>query len=105
MDGIFPSCLLDAVAQELPQKVDKRGCVLGATRCFHSPKEQGKSQITHETEMGKATLLLFATLRSPAFVRWLEEVPGVTDLRPDLHYSGSGVHLTGPAWWTSGGTC
>jgi len=94
-DGVFPACLLRAVAQELPQSIDKHGCARGASRCFNGgARELHKSQITSERKMGGATRLLFATLRAPPFVRWLEQLTGIAKLRPDPGYSGSGVHIT-----------
>ena len=97
IDGVFPSCLLEAVAAELPEEVDvMRGCVKGASRCFRAPNEKGKSQITSEKQMGNATRLMFATMRSAPFVRFLEAVSGIDELVPDPAYHGSGVHLTAP---------
>jgi len=96
-DGVFPACLLRAVAQELPQSIDKQGCARGASRCFNGgARELHKSQIVSERAMGGATRLLFATLRAPPFVRWLEQLTGIAKLRPDPGYSGSGVHITAP---------
>ena len=44
--------------------------------------------------MGNQTRLLFATMRSPRFVRFLEKMSGIDGLVPDPAYEGSGIHIT-----------
>ena len=94
---------------ELPQEVDPHGCALAAPpdgvktslsdqRCFHATRlasrEFRKSMINNEALMGNQTRLLFATMRSPRFVRFLEKMSGIDGLVPDPAYEGSGIHIT-----------
>ena len=109
LENLFPADFVAAVASELPQEVDPHGCALAAPpdgvktslsdqRCFHATRlasrEFRKSMINNEALMGNQTRLLFATMRSPRFVRFLEKMSGIDGLVPDPAYEGSGIHIT-----------
>ena len=101
IDNFLPVALANAVAAEIPETVDARGCAPGSQFCFRPPKsgkshESFKSAIASEKTMGNATRAAFRLLRSPRYVRFVQSLTGLTGLFPDPGYFGSGIHVTGP---------
>ncbi|KAL7559904.1 hypothetical protein ACA910_007272 [Epithemia clementina (nom. ined.)] len=102
VDGIFPERFLKLVLEENPESLvqSDSGCVdLKGEPCFRgSQTESKKSAIEHEDSMGPYTKILFGAMKSSNFIAFLEELSGISNIIPDPHYRGSGLHFT-----TSGG--
>lgn len=97
VDGLFPEDVLLAAAEEIPDnpQATPGGCVKGSTKCFIKDlRQQKKNAFEDESKMGPATLTLFAFMKSPMFVHFLEKLTGIESIVPDPHYRGSGVHQT-----------
>lgn len=110
-NSLFPMEVLKRIIKEIPEnpqrdshkKVDylKRdigvvSCVKGATHCGPIKEEVNKSGFENEATFGPATAAMFAFLRSSIFIQFLEQLTGISDLIPDPHYMGSGIHQTLP---------
>ena len=97
IDGVFPDSLMRVVAREFPVLTAMSGevaCPFG-WQCFGDRTFQFRKLTSrHEASWGPATRLTFALLKSAAFVRFLEELTGITGLIPDPMYEGSGLHQT-----------
>lgn len=93
IDELLPMDIVDAVAAELPDE-SQSGCPHWATKCYlQKGSEYQKKELAPEA-FGPATRALFRELRSARFVRFLEDLSGVSGLFPDPAYQGSGVHIT-----------
>jgi hypothetical protein len=92
---LFPMTPLRAVAEEIPERTSPSGCVPGAAACYRKFGTHYRKSELHHNAMGPHTRRLFAALRSPTFVRFLEMLSGIGGLVPDPGFEGSGVHLTG----------
>jgi hypothetical protein len=77
--------VLDAVLAEFPDPNDAEWWV------FDSERER-KLASPDDTAMGPATRHLLSELNSAAFVRFLEELTGITGLITDPHFVGGGLH-------------
>ena len=95
IDHLFALKTVEAIAHEIPEETLPSGCVPGAAACYLRRNTHYRKSELHRQAMGPYTRALFATLRSPPFVRFLEVLSGVGGLIPDPGYEGSGVHLTG----------
>jgi Rps23 Pro-64 3,4-dihydroxylase Tpa1-like proline 4-hydroxylase len=95
IDGIFPQRLLDAIVAEMPEHEIIDGCLRNADRCFESAKQNKKSSIKDESQMGMYTRILFGFLKSSTYVTFLQELTGIDMIIPDPHYRGSGIHFIG----------
>jgi fructose-specific component phosphotransferase system IIB-like protein len=95
-DNIFPSSLLIAATNEIPDNppVTSKGCVIGSSACFNDPTQHLKNAFANDQLYGPAVATLFAFLKSSTFIRFLEKLTGIQDIIPDPHFRGSGVHQT-----------
>ncbi len=95
IDGIFPRRFLEAVSSELPEKLtkDQNGCY-DPKKCVHDRRQNKKSHVDDENNMGLYTRVFFGFLKSSTWVRFLEELSGIPSLIPDPTYRGSGLHFT-----------
>ena len=94
-DHIFPRLWAEAVAGEVPERMDSRGCVPGAAACYRRKATHYRKSELHEPSFGRHTRSIFSSLRSQPFVEFLERLSGIPRLIPDPGYQGSGVHLIG----------
>jgi len=105
LDDVFPTALIDQVAEEVPEdgseaaQNDAHGCLPHYPLCSHSlrghwdePKSSGLNYLLHEWRLPPATRELFGLLRSAGFVDFLSAALGVVGLVPDPQLIGSGVH-------------
>jgi len=91
-DNIFPMSILNATIDEIKDDPEQQsGCAAGSTTCVTN-----KNGFEDAFHMGPATTALFAILKSSTFIIFLEKVTGITQLIPDPHFKGSGVHQTLP---------
>lgn len=96
IDGIFPEAILQEVMKEHPDSVlQDDGCLVGK-KCFNEERQNKKSAVDIEEQMGLYTRILFSFMKSSIFTRFLEDLTGITNLIPDPHFRGSGLHFTGP---------
>jgi hypothetical protein len=72
----------------------KDGCIPGTERCYDSPEENKKSSINTDERMGTYTRILFSFLKSSTFTKFLEDLSGISNLLPEPHFHGSGLHFT-----------
>ena len=99
-DEFIPQALVARVAKEVPEWIDcdsSQPAKAGA-HCYMQPAlRYREARITSERHMGPATRQLFALLRSPEWVRFLQRLTGIDEpLYPDPGYEGSGLHLSAP---------
>ena len=87
IDGLFPESLLKIVSEELPESRVPGGS-------FRNARENLKSAIMREGNMGMHTRILFGFLKSSPFIEFLQTLTGIQNLLPDPHYLGSGIHYT-----------
>lgn len=92
IDGIFPKRILEAVSSEFPVNEDEKGCF--TETCFSQAKQNKKSAVNDEREMGMYTRVFYAFLKSSTWVTFLEQLSGIENIIPDPHYRGSGLHMT-----------
>jgi hypothetical protein len=88
-DGIVPDEVLDRVLSEFPDPSDERWF-----RFDHSKSH--KLAMNEDWLAGPNTRQLLAQFNSLAFIDFLEALTGVTDLIPDPHFSGGGLHQIEP---------
>ncbi|KAJ1403933.1 hypothetical protein B484DRAFT_457432 [Ochromonadaceae sp. CCMP2298] len=88
VDGMFPASLIHHVNAEVNHMKS------GAFKNYRGTAQAGKTAVEEERRMGPATRMIFAAMRSKAFVQFLEKMSGITGLIPDPHYRGSGIHST-----------
>ena len=94
IDGIFPRRILEAISNEIPEeKAQQNGCY-NPKKCFLTPKQNKKSAVDDENNMGLYTRVFFGFLKSSTWVKFLEELSGIPNIIPDPHYRGSGLHVT-----------
>mmetsp|Transcript_11967 Transcript_11967/g.20209 ORF Transcript_11967/g.20209 Transcript_11967/m.20209 type:complete len:288 (+) Transcript_11967:126-989(+) len=93
MDNLLPSDLLNALVAELPEHTNASGCLVDS-KCFGNSHNFHRSEFNKHS-FGHYTRAVFALLRSPEWVRGLQQLTGIQKLFPDKHYSGSGVHMAG----------
>lgn len=84
-DGIVPEEVLERVVSEFPDSSDGRWY-----RFDHSKSH--KLAMNEDWLAGPNTRQLLAQFNSLAFIDFLEALTGVTDLIPDPHFSGGGLH-------------
>jgi hypothetical protein len=94
IDGIFPLRFLEAVVAETDHELGEDGCLAHAESCYKAAKQNKKSAIMNESNMGIYTRILFGFLKSSTYVTFLEELTGIQKIIPDPHYRGSGLHFT-----------
>jgi Rps23 Pro-64 3,4-dihydroxylase Tpa1-like proline 4-hydroxylase len=98
IDGIFPQAFLEEVVKENPESdIADNGCLYGNLKtCFQgvTGTQNKKSFVENEDLMGLHTRILFSVMKSSNFVKFLEEVTGISDIIPDPHFRGSGLHFT-----------
>jgi len=106
IDNMFPESTLRLLSKELPEetKIGSK-CWVKAGQCYArtnarggqaDPNEFLKSALENEATMGIHTKVVFDFLKGSAFVRFLEDLSGITEIIADPHYRGSGVHVTSP---------
>ncbi|KAL7514221.1 hypothetical protein ACHAXN_013248 [Cyclotella atomus] len=93
IDDIFPLSIIQKVIQEHPESSLKDGCIPGSM-CFRAKTQSMKSGIDTDERMGTYTRLLFSFLKSSMFTKFLEDISGISNLLPDPHFRGSGLHFT-----------
>ena len=97
IDSLVPMEIMRKASNEIPDDptTTADGCVIGNSNCFIKDKTQNfKNAFTKEIYFGPATFTLFSFLKSSTFINFLENLTGISDLIPDPHYRGSGVHQT-----------
>ncbi|KAL3771438.1 hypothetical protein ACHAWO_009101 [Cyclotella atomus] len=94
IDDLFPSSIIEKIIGEHPESILKDGCIPGTERCYDSPEENKKSSINTDERMGTYTRILFSFLKSSTFTKFLEDLSGISNLLPDPHFHGSGLHFT-----------
>ena len=103
IDNIFPIEYLYKVKEEHPESDAKRIYDSGdckslttttGANCKHDKTTTRKSAINSESDMGMYTKILLSTMKSSTFIHFLEELTGISNLIPDPHYFGSGIHHT-----------
>jgi hypothetical protein len=85
LDGLFPDDALSRVLQEFP---DPRSPVWKEYQNYH----EGKLETQGEEKIGEFTSLLLYQFNSSPFLRFLEELTGITGLIPDPYFFGGGLH-------------
>ena len=111
IDNLLPAPILEWVNAELPEsyytgKDGRRveGCTslipLSTKRrtCTHlKGREERKSALQHEDDMGPVTVLTFRALKSTEFTAFLTRLTGIErSLYPDPEYMGMGVQMIAP---------
>lgn len=108
IDGMFPESTLRLLSRELPEKREKgTKCWIKAAQCYGGnvggkgskrvkvdPHQFLKGTLENENIMGLHTKVVFDMLKGSAFVKFLEELSGISQIIADPHYRGSGVHVT-----------
>lgn len=84
-DGFLPEDVLERVLQEIRTLPE-------AETMFDRPQEKLKSSYLPE-RLPPYTRNLFYVLNSRPFVRFLEEMTGISGLIPDPYFAGGGVHV------------
>jgi Rps23 Pro-64 3,4-dihydroxylase Tpa1-like proline 4-hydroxylase len=82
LDGLFPDDLLDAAVQELPGPT--------ATWNTYTTADESKQVCSDPTAFGPAAETLTHALNSAPFLRFLEQLTGITGLIPDPHLLAAG---------------
>ena len=71
IDGIFPESILQKVLEENPESgLNDDGC-LDPKKCWLNKKEDKKSFINDEKDMGIYTRLIFSVIKSSTFIHFL----------------------------------
>lgn len=96
-DGILPDVVLAAVDFEQAElQKGLSGCHPKAPFCVShgaGGSNQRRSGIDREYFMGPHTIAVFRALKSQAYVRFLEQMTGISPLIAPTRYAGSGVHF------------
>jgi 2OG-Fe(II) oxygenase superfamily len=85
LDGLFPDDALDGVLHEFP---DPGSPVWKEYQNYH----EGKLETQGEEKIGAFTSMLLYQFNSSPFLRFLEELTGITGLIPDPYFYGGGLH-------------
>lgn len=85
LDGLFPDDALSEVLREFP---DPRSPVWKEYQNYH----EGKLETQGEGKIGEFTSMLLYQFNSAPFLRFLEELSGITGLIPDPYFFGGGLH-------------
>ena len=112
IDNLLPAAVLQSVNAELPEGYylptetkRNQGCSKllrsGQAHSFYCAnikgREERKSGLQHDDDMGPATVMAFHALKSAEFTAFLERLSGVErPLYPDPEYLGTGVHMVAP---------
>lgn len=85
LDGLFPDEALGGVLHEFP---DPGSPVWKEYQNYH----EGKLETQGEEKIGAFTSMLLYQFNSSPFLRFLEELTGITGLIPDPYFYGGGLH-------------
>jgi len=94
LDNLFPRKLMEEITHEFPEDPNFQpasDCVEGG-KCYRDKNQLGKSELSSFTSYGPATQALFAYMKTPAFIKFLEELTGIHGIIADEQHMGSGLH-------------
>lgn len=93
-DNLFPRSLMEEVSREFPDDPTFQAssdCVQGG-KCYRDKNQLGKSELSSFTSYGPATQALFAYMKTPAFLQFLEALTDIHGIIADDQHLGSGLH-------------
>jgi hypothetical protein len=86
MDNMFPTCLMDDLAAEIPPLTSDRWV-------RHDDERLQKFNLRSAVHLGETGSRLTAFLHSASFLYLLSELTGIGELLPDPYLQGAGYHV------------